>query len=109
MAVKERGATSLEGIGDDAEHDLVRYNKGQSAGAVLSHLGPTLDQHEAEIDRRVYAKLQAGDTLDPQAAVQFWMEKFSIHKLRKTLQTQENRGIKAGKRLGDTMRIPGGD
>lgn len=82
----------------DTDLDLMR--SGQTASALAHLIGPRLDAMDAAVDRRIMSHLASGAALDPNLAVQAWMEKHAIARLRKTLLAQESTGRKAAARLG---------
>ncbi len=88
---------------NDLDRDVVRMQRGQAAGAVRTALDMEIAERQAQIDKSVYALIRSGEILDPQRAVQLWMEKAALARLMHDLERKEKVGQGAAKRIKPAM------
>jgi len=62
-----------------------------------------IDRLERAVIRRVFQRLNGGETLDPQFAVQAWMELFAHHRVRSSLTQTERVGQSASETISEQM------
>lgn len=83
-------------MSDDANQ---RYRQGQLAKRIQDETGGILDAQEHKIIQQVMAKLNSGETLDPQFAIQQWLELYSVQRFRRVLSQRERQSTRAGAEL----------
>ncbi len=81
---------------DEALAKIVTSGEIEAAAPALSLV---LDRLEQAVTRRVFQRLRSGETLDPQFAVQCWMELFANARVRSSL----TKGIAVGQSAGETI------
>ena len=86
----------MTGVMDEALAKVV--TSGEIAAATPA-LGQMIDRMEHAVTMRVFQRLRTGETLDPQFAVQAWMELFAHSRLRSSL----TKGIAVGQSAGETI------
>lgn len=77
---------------------LLQASQGAMSEALLAHLMPVLEQLEADVDKRVMRALSPGP-LDPDLAVQAWIEKAGYKRLRNSLLIRARVGHNAEVRV----------
>lgn len=87
----------------DVDAALTQMISGGEIAAARPVLNATLDKLSAAVQRRVFQKLNSGETLDPQFAVQCWMELFAYTRTRNSLTKVEHTGQSAGETLQEHM------
>lgn len=89
------------------EEDAVRtIRQGQLAGRIRQEVEDILDAEERRIINQVMAKLNKGEALDPQFAVQQWLALHSSRSFRRTLEQRERQVASAGRRVADSLTKP---
>lgn len=72
---------------------FTNVGKAQAAKTAIEFLGEELIGKQARLDEIMYRKLEHGETVDPQFALQLWMQKWAIWqfmvKLLQTMKTGE--------------------
>lgn len=84
---------------DDA---LNRVNLGNLSAAALKVLEDAFDAEIAAVDTRIYRAISAG-TLNPQEAVQAWLQKHSLHAIRRRLAQNVRAGASASASITPLM------
>ncbi len=82
---------------------LVAVITGGELAAARPVLDALLDKLEHAVQRRVFQKLNGADTLDPQFAVQAWMELFAYSRTRNRLTKTGDSAQSAGVTLQEHM------
>jgi len=77
--------------------------QGQLAGRLLEETGDVLDKEERRIINLVMAQLNAGETLDPQFAIQQWLALHSVRAFRRTLEQRERQVATAGRKIANSL------
>lgn len=90
-------------------HAIESLTKAKSAAAAVTYLGDDLLLKQRRIDLKVFVKLQNGDSLDPQLALQFWMQKWAVWQLQQELMQQLKMGEAAGRVLAPMMNQQEGE
>lgn len=85
------------------ERALVKVVIGGEIAAATPAFNEMIDRLERAVIRRVFQRLNSGETLDPQFAVQAWMELFAHHRVRSSLTQTERVGQSAGETIGEHM------
>ena len=85
---------------DEALAKVVTSGEIAAAGPALNAV---LDRLERAVTMRVFQRLNSGETLDPQFAVQAWMELHSYHRTRSSLTKVEVVGQSAGETISEQM------
>lgn len=86
------------------EDQAVRaVRQGQLAARLREEVEDILDREETRIVNQVMVKLNAGETLDPQFAVQQWLALHSSRAFRRTLAQRERQVASAGRKLADSL------
>jgi len=80
--------------------------QGQLAARLREETEDILDREEKRIINQVMAKLNAGETLDPQFAIQQWLALHSARAFRRTLEQRERQVASAGKRMSQSLTKP---
>lgn len=91
------------GGADAIDRDAALLGRGRAAAAALEMVEDTLRSRAAAIQKAVFAKLTAGETLDPQHAVQQWVALYEVEMLARTLGRDQRQGKMAGERLKPTF------
>lgn len=76
-----------------------KYRRGQMASRVKQELDEVLDQQEKKAIAQVMTRLNSGEVLDPQFAIQQWLELYSVHRFRRVLSQREREGVSAGSKV----------
>lgn len=87
----------------DEDAAVRAIQRGQLAGRVREEVEGILDAEEKRIINQVMVQLNAGETLDPQFAVQQWLALHSSRSFRRTLQQRERQVGSAGKRMANNL------
>lgn len=88
----------------DNEDAAVRtIRQGQLAGRIREETSDILDKEERRITNSVMTKLNGGETLDPQFAVQQWLALHSVRAFRRTLEQRERQVASAGQRMSSSL------
>ncbi len=87
----------------DVDAALTKVISGGEVAAARPVLDATLDQLTAAVHRRVFQQLNSGETLDPQFAVQCWMQLFAYTRTRNSLTKVQAVGQSAGETLSEHM------
>ncbi len=82
---------------------LSKVITGSEVAVAAPALNAMLDQQAAAVSRRVFQRLNSNETLDPQFAVQAWMELFAIHRTRSGLTRAQTVGQSAGAAISEQM------
>lgn len=82
---------------------LTKIITGSEIAVAAPALNVLLDQQGAAVQRRVFQRLNGAETLDPQFAVQAWMELFAIHRTRNNLTRTQRVGQSAGEAISEQM------
>ncbi len=82
---------------------LIAVVSGGEVAAARPVLDAILDKLEHAVLRRVFQKLNSGETLDPQFAVQSWMELFTYSRTRSHLTKTIDGAQSAGATLQEHM------
>ncbi len=90
----------MTGVMDEA---LVKVVTSGEIVAATPALNEMIDRLERAVIRRVFQRLNSGETLDPQFAVQAWMELFAHHRVRSSLTKAERVGQSAGETISEQM------
>lgn len=86
------------------DKDLARLSAGHAAGAALELIAQELDNRERTIATAIFRILSDQEkTLDPQKAVQGWIELHEINKLRQSLSKRQRVGVRASERVAPDM------
>lgn len=88
---------------DKRDTAALTMREGQVAGSVLGSIDGTISALSDSVDQRIFARLVRGDKIDPQEAVQCWLEKFAYHSLRKKLFRTVRTGQHAAASLGEIL------
>lgn len=79
------------------DHDSeFKYRQGQMAARLKDEAEGVLGQQERKIINKVMQKLNSNEVLDPQFAIQQWLELYSVQRFRRVLLQREREGRKAG-------------
>lgn len=84
-----------------SDDDMRKYRQGQLAKRMQEEAGELLQSQEDQIVDQVMRHLNAGETLDPQFAIQQWLALYSVRRFRRTLTHREQEAVSSGKRLTD--------
>lgn len=87
----------------DEEKAVRSLKQGQLAGRVREEVEDIVDAAEKRIINQVMARLNAGETIDPQFAVQQWLALHASRSFRRTLQQRERQVASAGKRMANNL------
>ena len=87
----------------EIEAALVQVITGGELAAAAPAMNAVLDRANAAVQRRVFQRLNGGETLDPQFAVQAWMELYAYAKTRSGLTKGQVSGQSAGETLSEQM------
>ncbi len=90
----------MTGVMDEALAKVV--TSGEIAAATPA-LGQMIDRMEHAVTMRVFQRLRTGETLDPQFAVQAWMELFAYARTRSSLTKAQAIGQSAGETISEHM------
>ena len=86
-------------MNEETDALLSALSIGQTAMTARALIEEILAGAESRIDAKIFRTLRAGETLDPQLAIQSWIEKSAINDLRRALSTKERKGQHASKAL----------
>jgi hypothetical protein len=92
-------------VGDDDA--ILQLKHGQLAARLRSETEEVLNRQEEQVIASVMAKLTAGETLEPQYAVQQWLALHAIHRFRRALLKKEQRGLAASSQLRGNLTTQG--
>lgn len=81
------------------DRELARINDARRAELVDKEFGAELDDRREAVINAVTARLAKGETLDPQFAVQKWIELHAIQSLKRSLRQKIRSGKGASERL----------
>ncbi len=85
---------------DEIEKAHEDITAGQEAAALLEYAeNRYIWRREEKLKRQIFDLLEAGDTLDPQAAVQGWLQLYESHRLLRGLLKMKKAGEAAGKSI----------
>lgn len=87
----------------DVDAALTQVISGGEIAAARPVLNAALDKLVNAVHRRVFQQLNSGETLNPQFAVQCWMELFAYRNARNSLTKVERIGQSAGETLQEHM------
>ncbi len=87
----------------EIEAALTRVVTAGEVNAVRPVIEAVLDKLGAAVTRRVFQKLNSGETLNPEFAVQCWMELYAHSRTRSSLTKVSDAGQSAGETLGEHM------
>lgn len=79
--------------------------RGIAADRMAEYIGEFIDKRVREVETRVFKAIDSGQPLDPQMAVQAWIEVHAAVNLPKSLQKTARRGRDAGKKLKDAGQL----
>lgn len=88
------------------EQDLGRVADGQAAGRLAESLAPEFERRHRAIEKKIYDRLAAGQVVDPQLALQCWIEKYELARLERELVHRQRRGERSAERVGPHMTVP---
>lgn len=90
--------------GGSVDAAMIGLEKGRVAGAAAQAIADELDDRSHKVEMRIYRILNATDQiLDPQQAVQAWIEMHEIQKLRRALTRRERRARQIAATVGERM------
>lgn len=72
-------------------------NTGKEASHALEFIGSHIYEQSAKIDAGVFAELARNGKLEPEFAVQMWIQKFSLSTMVETLSQKKKTGESAAK------------
>ena len=84
---------------EQIDKDFSRVQQGKAARTLVDFLGKELDRLDREADKRIYRMLKLREAVDPQLALQVFMEKYAMHKLAQDLLKLMRAGESAGERI----------
>lgn len=87
----------------DAARALRDLSRAQAAKAAIDFLGDELFGKQQQIDLAVFRKLEAGEPIDPQWALQMWMEKWAVWQFQSRLMKTLKSGEGAARTLAPMM------
>lgn len=93
-------------MGKDFDRNVVHMMDGKAAAHLHATLEDEFARQQKAIDDRVYQQLAKGETIDPQAALQAWIEKHAIHKLERKLLQRARAGQSASEHLRGELDFP---
>lgn len=88
---------------------LSKVITGSEIAVAAPALNALLDRQAKAVERRVFQRLNGAGTLDPQFAVQSWMELFAIQRTRNGLTQAQTVGQSAGEMISEQMNPGGSD
>lgn len=91
-------------VGDE-DYAIHRVRQGQLAARLREETEDVLDRQERQISNAVMSKLSAGETLDPQFAVQQWLALHAIHRFRRALLQRERQVETSARQAGKNLTI----
>ena len=87
----------------ELDQAFVKVTTGSELTVAAPALNALLDQQARAVERRVFQKLNGGETLDPQFAVQAWMELFALSRVRSGLTKAQAMGQSASETISEHM------
>lgn len=87
----------------------VDLRRGQLAARMLEETQDILDTQERKIINQVMMKLNGGEALEPQFAIQQWLELYSVQRFRRVLQQRERGVASSGSKFVQGAETLGGD
>lgn len=78
--------------------DFGRMDEAGAARLVNQYLGAHFDNIQGKLDNEMFKRLAQGETISPEAALQFLLEKHANHKLLQKLETSLKAGQSASQR-----------
>ncbi len=88
---------------------LSRLKAGELAADVLPHVTEMLDGLDRSVSRRVFMRINSGDGLPPELAVEAWLERYAYHRLRTRLTQASQVGQSASADLEPLLTSGGND
>ena len=82
---------------------LVQVITGGELAVAAPAMNAILDKACASVQARIFQQLNSNKTLDPQFAVQAWMELYAYSRTRKGLTQAQVRGQSAGETISEQM------
>lgn len=83
----------------NVEENIRRLNAGKLSSRLLEVLESEFAEREEGIINSVVSKLNTGETIDPQFALQKWLELYAMRKLKRSLRQKERSGASAAVKL----------
>lgn len=84
---------------EQIDKDFRHVQQGKAARGLADFLGAELDRLDREADKRIYRLLMRNEAVDPQLALQVFLEKYAMHKLAQDLLKLMRAGESAGERI----------
>lgn len=72
-------------------------------GQVRQVIDDEIERRERAVDNRILVMLNRGEALDPQVAVQAWLERKALRDLKNALTRREGKGKSAGRSLSTVL------
>ncbi len=83
---------------------FVATERGRTAGILSEFLKEQFDTQMRAIDNRIFAAFNKTGAIPADVAIQAWLEKFAIWRLRASLLREQNAGASAGRSLEPHMK-----
>lgn len=87
----------------EMDEALTRVVTGGEIAVAAPAINAMLEKLERAVTRRVFQRLNSGETLDPQFAVQAWMELFAHARTRSSLTRAQAIGQSASETISEHM------
>lgn len=89
----------------DGNRAMERYRRGQLAERIRAETDELLGNQEDQAINAVMARLRAGETLDPQFAIQQWLAIYSVRMFKNTIEKMEREKHSASPTVGKQFEV----
>jgi hypothetical protein len=90
-------------MGSRLEQTVVAAHRGKLAETADALIEEEINNLEAAVQLRIFVQLDEGKAIDPQEAVQAWLQRYAYMKLKQRLKKAASRGLRAGYQLEAAM------
>lgn len=87
----------------DMDENLSRASDLPSIGRALEIIEHEVQQQKEVVENRIFNRLDQGEELDGQLAIQSWVELYAYHRIERRLLKQQKRAQNAGEQLQGKM------
>lgn len=89
----------------DSNVAMERYRRGQLAERIKQEVDGLLGKQEEVAINAVMSRLRAGETLDPQFAIQQWLAIYSVRMFKNTIEKMEREKYSASPTVGKQFEV----
>ena len=86
--------------------NLIDLGQGDIAERLEAAVGKRFEEREERTKAQVFELLDSGKTLEPQLAIQKWMELYAMDQLKRTIRASKRKATAASKRFESDLTSP---